>query len=187
MIISSEPAHIIDLDLQKVAKRGLWVTLLTTIGLFALDLIIQFIVFQSLSISFSFWNVLFVIVGYVVLIVVHELFHLVGFRLFAGIPWKKMIVGVNLKLGIAYATTDEWMTNAAIRKALLLPFWTTGVIPAVIGLYFSDGVWLLLGGLLIGGAVGDFVMYYALRKFPDDWLVKDDPEQPRLYLHHPAK
>ncbi|MDW0111239.1 DUF3267 domain-containing protein [Sporosarcina aquimarina] len=187
MIASSQPEHIVDLDLQKVAKKGVWVTLITTVGLFTLDLIIQLIVYQSLSFSFSFWKVLFIIVGYVVLIVVHELFHLVGFRFFAGIPWKKMIVGVNLKLGIAYATTDEWMTNAAIRKALLLPFWTTGVIPAMIGLTLSDGVWLLLGGLLIGGAVGDFVMYYELRKFPDDWLVKDDPERPRLYLHRPVK
>ena len=45
-----------------------------------------------------------------------------------------MIVGVNLKLGVAYATTDKLMTNRAIRKALLLPFWTTGIVPALIGL-----------------------------------------------------
>ena len=41
-----------------------------------------------------------------------------------------MIVGVNFKLGIAYATTDKLMTNRAIRKALLLPFWMTGILPA---------------------------------------------------------
>lgn len=178
-------AHIVDLDLHKVAKTGLWVTLWVTIGIFGCDLLLQLAVHQKLTFSFSFWKVLFVIIGYIVLIVVHELFHLLGFRVFAGVPWRKMIIGVNLKLGIAYATTDEWMTNAAIRKALLLPFWTTGVLPTVVGLYLSDGVWLLLGGLLIGGAVGDFAMYKELKQFPDDWLVKDDPERPRLYLYEP--
>ncbi|MBD7909574.1 DUF3267 domain-containing protein [Sporosarcina gallistercoris] len=186
MLASREPAHIVDLDLQIVAKKGLWVTLWVTLGIFVFDSLIQLGIQQELTISFSFWKVLFVILGYIVLIVVHELFHLLGFRVFAGVPWRKMIIGVNLKLGIAYATTDEWMTNAAIRKALLLPFWTTGVIPTIIGLYLSDGVWLLLGGLLIGGAVGDFAMYKELKQFPDDWLVKDDPERPRLYLHEPA-
>lgn len=186
MLVSSEPAYIVDLDLQRVAKTGLWVTLWTTVGLFALDILIQLIIQRELAFSFSFWKILFVVMGYIVLIVVHELFHLLGFRIFADIPWRKMIVGVNLKLGIAYATTDEWMTNAAIRKALLLPFWTTGVIPAAVGLYLSDGVWLLFGGLLIGGAVGDFAMYKELKQFPDEWLVKDDPERPRLYLHKPG-
>ena len=51
-----------------------------------------------------------------------------------------MIVGVNLKMGIAYATTDQLMTNRAIRKALLLPFWMTGIVPAIIGLYIGSGL-----------------------------------------------
>ena len=185
MIPSKEPAHIVDLDLQKVAKQGLWVTVGVTIGLFLVDWLLQLIVSKELSFSFSIWKVFAIVGGYLGLIVLHELFHLLGFRLFAGVPWRKMIIGAHLKLGIAYATTDEWMTNGAIRKALLLPFWTTGVLPAVIGLYTSNGVWLLLGGLLIGGAVGDFAMHKELRQFPNDWLVKDDPERPRLYVHEP--
>ena len=42
---------------------------------------------------------------------------------FLGIAW---IIGVNLKMGIAYATTDIPLTNRAMKKALLLPFWMTG-------------------------------------------------------------
>ena len=94
-----------------------------------------------------------------------------------------MKVGVNLKLGIAYATTDKLMTNRAIRKALLLPFWMTGIVPALIGLYIGSGVLIVLSALLIGGAVGDFAMYKELKKLPDDWLIKDDPQLPRLYVY----
>lgn len=187
MKVSEQPSEIIDLDLPKVARHGMWLTAGSVAVLFAADLLIQLVLGNSLTFSLSVWDVLAVIVGYIVLIVVHELFHLVGFRLFAGVPWRKMVVGVNLRLGIAYATTDEWMTNRAIRKALLLPFWMTGVIPALVGLYLADGVWLWLGGLLIGGAAGDFAMYRELRRYPDDWFVKDDPERPRLYLHEPTE
>ena len=92
-----------------------------------------------------------------------------------------------MKLGIAYATTDQLMTNGAIKKALLLPFWTTGVVPAIIGLYFGNGTIILLAALLIGGAAGDFAMYKELRKLPNDWLIKDDPQLPRLYVYAPER
>ena len=91
-------------------------------------------------------------------------FILLGFRVFGGVPWKKMIVGVNLKMGIAYATTDQLMTNRAIRKALLLPFWMTGILPALIGLYIGSGLLVSLSALLIGGAAGDFAMYKELKE-----------------------
>ena len=98
-----------------------------------------------------------------------------------------MKVGVNLKLGIAYATTDKLMTNRAIRKALLLPFWLSGILPAIIGLYIGSGVLIVLAALLIGGAAGDFAMYKQLKQLPDDWLIKDDPALPRLYVFSPER
>lgn len=180
---SSEPDKIIEIDLPKVAKRGLMLTFLSLIGLIILRMLIE----GEFTFSITIWSVLFFVVGYVVLIVLHELFHLLGFRVFGKVPWKSMVVGMNLKLGIAYATTDRLMTNKAIRKALLLPFWTTGVVPAIIGLAFGNGIWLTLAAFLIGGAAGDFAMHKELKKLPDDWLVKDDPEEPKLYLFEPGR
>jgi hypothetical protein len=176
-----EPNKVIDIDLQAVAKRSLLITVLSLVVLLALKMIIV----KEFSFTITWWSVAFFIIGYVVLIVLHELFHLLGFRIFAGVPWKRMIIGVNLKLGVAYATTDLPMTNRAIRKALLLPFWTTGIVPALIGLSIGNGLVVGLAALLIGGAAGDFAMYKELRKLPDDWLVKDDPELPRLYVYAP--
>ncbi|MCZ2259046.1 DUF3267 domain-containing protein [Sporosarcina sp. G11-34] len=178
-----EPDKVIDIDLPVVAKKGLYITGLALIIL----LVIHFVLEKGMYIRLSFISILLFIVGYVLLIVLHELFHLLGFRLFAGVPWRKMVVGVNLKLGIAYATTDELMSNKEIRKALLLPFWMTGILPALIGLYIGSGVVIVLSALLIGGAVGDFVMYKELKKLPDNWFIKDDPELPRLYVFSPKK
>ena len=177
----NRPDHIVELDLPKVAKFSMLLTGVALVLLFAVKVWID----KGLSIEITLWNTLLFIVGYVVLIVLHEGFHLLGFRIFGNVPWKRMVVGVNWKMGVAYATTDQLMTNRAIRKALLLPFWTTGVVPAIAGLAMSNGLLLGLAAFLIGGAAGDFAMYRELRKLPDEWLVKDDPEMPKLYLFRP--
>lgn len=177
------PDKIIEIDLPKVAKSSLVLTASAFVLLWFLKIVIE----RDFSFSLSLWTVVFFIIGYILLIILHELFHLLGFRVFGDVPWKKMIVGVNLKMGIAYATTDQLMTNRAIRKALLLPFWTTGILPAFIGLYIGSGLLVSLSALLIGGAAGDFAMYKELKELPDNWVVKDDPELPKLYVYSPDK
>ena len=170
---------IVELDLKKIAIQSLWLTFLPLIGL----LLIRGLLQGGLFLSFSLWYFVYALVGYILLIVIHEFFHLLGFRVFCKVPWKNMAYGVNLKMGVAYATADQLMDNKGIRKALLLPFWMTGVLPAVIGLYLNDGVLLVLGAALIGGAAGDFAMYKELKKYPDDAMIKDDPELPKLYIY----
>ena len=182
MIELPAPDEIVDVDLSMIAKKGLLLTAIPLAVLLLIHFIIEGFYFKLTGYTF----VLFV-GGYVVLIVLHEFLHLFGFRVFANVPWKRMKVGINLKAGIAYATTDKLMTNRAIRKALLLPFWLTGILPALIGLYIGSGVLVVLSALLIGGAVGDFAMYNQLKKLPDDWLIKDDPQLPRLYVYSPER
>ena len=177
-----EPNEIVDVDLSTLAKKGIFLTVIP-LGFL---LLFHFMI-EGFYIYLNAYTILLFIVGYVVLIVLHEFFHLLGFRIFANVPWKRMKVGIDLKAGIAYATTDKLMTNRAIRKALLLPFWLTGILPALIGLYMGSGVLVVLSALLIGGAVGDFAMYNQLKKLPDDWLIKDDPQLPRLYVYSPER
>lgn len=182
---SREPVQTIELDLHKIAKQMFQWTGLS----FAVLFLIHFLVNRPFDYSLSFFfigkNMLLFIIGYIVLIVLHEFFHLLGFHLFSGVPWKSMKVGVNLKLGVAYATTNHFMTNRSIRKSLLLPFWLTGLLPTLIGLYADSSLLIILSTLLIGGAAGDFAMYKQLKKFPDDWLVQDHPTEPKLYLFTP--
>lgn len=175
------PNKIVEIDLPTVARQGLYLSGLALLLL----LIVHFIIAGRFYFSFTLFTALLLLTGYIILIILHEFFHLFGFRLFGNVPWKQMKVGVNLKLGIAYATTDKLMTNKAIRKALLLPFWLTGVVPALVGLSIGSGILIILAAFLIGGAAGDFAMYKELKKLPDDWLVKDDPALPKLYVYAP--
>ena len=178
----STPDQVIELDLPRVAKQSIYFTILPLIILLPLHFWLK----GGMYFSFTFFSIILLTGGYILLVILHEFFHLFGFRVFANVPWKRMKVGVNLKQGIAYATTDKLMTNRAIRKALLLPFWMTGILPALIGLYINSGMLIVLASCLIGGAAGDFAMYKELKKSPDHWLIKDDPKLPRLYVFNPT-
>ncbi len=170
---------VVDLNLRKIATVNLWATILLSILFFIFNSLIH----NSFSISISLWSFLFFCAGYIFLIVLHEVFHLIGFMMFGHVKYKELDYGVNLKLGIAYATTSKPLKNSAMKKALLLPFWTTGVLPSVIGFILHSNLLVLLGAFLIAGAVGDFYMYKELRKYPNDSLVKDDPQLPKLYVY----
>ncbi|MDS9471845.1 DUF3267 domain-containing protein [Sporosarcina pasteurii] len=184
---SPKPNHIVELDLSRIVKQMFYLTGFSFLILFVL----QIAIYQAFSYTFTLLTVSLDIIifsaSYLVLIILHEFFHLLGFRIFSNVPWRNMKVGVNLKLGIAYATTPQLMTNQEIRKSLLLPFWMTGVLPAVIGLITDSTMLIALAALLIGGAAGDFSMYKQLKKLPDDWLIKDHPTEPKLYLFNPAE
>lgn len=172
--------HIIELDMKKMAKANLWATLWLTI----LFIIINSIIHQGFTVSITFLNFIVFVISYLVLIALHEIFHLIGFVLFGKVKLKELDYGVNLKLGVAYATTSKPLENHIMRKALMLPFWTTGVLPSIIGFYVNSYLVVILGAFLIAGAVGDFFMYKELKKYPNNSLVIDDPELPKLYIYN---
>ncbi|WPK13939.1 DUF3267 domain-containing protein [Lysinibacillus louembei] len=167
---------IVELNMPKIAKLNIWLTIILVI---TFTIVYKIMYGQT---NFSFLTMLVVAVLYIIFIVLHEAFHLIGFMMFGGAKFKELDYGINLKLGIAYATTVKPLTNSAMKKALLLPFWTTGVFPTILGFYIESFAFVLTGALLIAGAVGDFAMYKELRKFPNNVLVKDDPQLPKLYI-----
>ncbi|MGM9950803.1 MAG: DUF3267 domain-containing protein [Lysinibacillus sp.] len=173
---------IIQLDLPKVIKQNIIWTVVASILFISLNFALQP---QKLNLSFGSIILSVILFGcyYVLLIVLHEAFHLLGFVVFGRVPIRSLSYGIDLERGIAYATTTERMPNAAMKKALLLPFWTTGVMPTLIGFCLNDYTIILVGAFLIAGAVGDFAMYKELRKFPDDAQVQDDPKEPKLYVY----
>lgn len=175
----------IALNIDKMIRQNIMWSIILVLALPLLNYIIQ----PRMYWDFSFWSIVSTIgwffVAYTVLIVLHEACHLIGFVVYGNAPWSSLSYGLDLEKGIAFATTSKLLPNRAMKKALLLPFWLTGVVPTVYGFYVDNYLWIVVGALLIAGAVGDFAMYKALRKFPKDALVKDDPEHPTLYIYPP--
>lgn len=177
------PTRIIELHMDEIAPKALWFNAALLIAFAAAYHFLN----EPLSLRFSLGGTCLFLVGYVVLIVVHELFHLVGFVLFGKVPVSSLSYGLDLKMGIAYATTKSPIQNHAMRKVLLLPFWTTAFIPTVAGFWIDSQVLVLLGAMLTAGAFGDFLMYRELRKEKNAAWIIDDPSLPRLHIydHYP--
>ncbi|MDN7242576.1 DUF3267 domain-containing protein [Planococcus sp. N028] len=180
-----QPDRIIELKIEEIASKFLWANVLLLVLLAALY---HFFV-APLSFRFSFLGIAFFIIGYFMLIVLHELFHLIGFVIFGKAAISSLNYGIDLKLGIAFATTTTPVQNKTMRKVLLLPFWTTAVFPALLGFWLENQILVLLGAMLAAGALGDFWMYRELLKERKDAWVLDDPALPRLniYENYPNK
>lgn len=172
-------ARVIELKLEEIAPKLLWINvLLVTVFAAAYHLFTE-----PLSFGFSILGIAYFIVGYIVLIVLHELFHLIGFVVFGKVALSSLKYGVELSKGYAYATSSSPLKNKAMRKVLLLPFWTTAVVPTIIGFWIEDQILVLLGAMLAAGAAGDFLMYRKLRKEKDEAWILDDQSLPRLYVY----
>ena len=174
--------YIIELDIHKLAKQNIIWTITLSILFLMINITLQPQHFDFSLVS-SILSIVYFAISYIVLIVLHEAFHLIGFVIFGKRPFSSLSYGVDLQKGMAYATTTERISNASMKKALLLPFWMTGVIPTIIGFFVNSNLIILVGAFLIAGAIGDFTMYKELRKFPKDSLVEDDPKEPKLYVY----
>ncbi|GEK31241.1 diaminopimelate epimerase [Kurthia zopfii] len=170
-----------ELDMEALAKPVLKWTLILSILFVGIHYLIN--PFPSFSISGFLLSILFIIGEYILLIFLHEICHLIGFYVFCGSSISQLKMGLDLKIGIAYATTTQFMRNKDARKALLLPFWLTGVLPLIAGIYYDQLTLTLVSAWLIVGAYGDFAMYKKLRTVPSSIYVLDDSTQPKLHLY----
>src|SRR5699024_11122044 len=158
-----------------ILKLSLYITLGSLVMLFGLKWLFHSLPTFSFSLRSFLSSVLIISIGYILLIVLHEFFHLLGFHLFGKVPWKSMKVGAGLKQGIAYASTTTHMPSYAVKKALSLPCVMTGLVPAIIGIGLVHNSLLNISALLPGDDAGDFSKYHPLKKYPTNWMIKDDP------------
>jgi len=174
--------YIIELDIYKLATQNIIWTIILSVLFLTMNITLQPQHFDFSLIS-TISSIFYFAIAYIVLIVLHEACHLIGFVIFGKTTLSSLSYGVDLQKWLAYATTTARISNASMKKALLLPFWITGVIPTMIGFYMNSNLLIVVGAFLIAGAIGDFIMYKELRKFPNNALIKDDPALPKLYVY----
>lgn len=180
MKLPREPDQIIAFDMKNMQIQMLILTIAAIIAGFIAAKIIH----SEVSISISFFKFLAFLAYYLIGIILHECFHLLGFMLWGKCRWSDLVYGINRELGVAYAGTKKTLRSHAMKKALLLPFWLTGLLPFLIGIYLNSGALIGASALLIGGAAGDFAMYNQLRKLKSGAYIIDDLEKPQLYVYY---
>lgn len=115
------------------------------------------------------------ILALVVLLLVHELLHGLGWKLAGGFGWRQVSFGIDRRLN-PYTHIKVPMTARAYRLGGLLPGLVTGVLPTLAGWIIRSGVVTLIGAFMLAGAVGDLIILWAIRGVPGDALVIDHPK-----------
>lgn len=167
---SAAPSHQLDLSVP-VHELPRWVWMLS-LTLMIAPLIPYAIHYGLLTLLYNM-NPLSILLGFAVLIVLHEGTHAIGWKVASGLPWSAFTFGFAWRALAPYCHAKEPMGVTAYRIGGILPLLITGLIPWLIGLALGDAVITTLGTLLIAGAVGDIYVLWSLRNVPSSARVID--------------
>lgn len=122
------------------------------------------------------------VIGFVIMLTVHELFHGLGFSVFGARPRY----GVSLRKGVAFASAAHmYLPRSAYLVVALLPLAGISLISILIMPFVSGEsrtLVILIAAANVGGAVGDLWFTYICLRMPASLLIRDFGEGAELYL-----
>ena len=119
-------------------------------------------------------------IGYIVLIVAHELVHGLTWSFFSPNHWKDIDFGFIVKTMNPYCTCGEPLEKGQYILGAMMPLLVTGIIPTVIAFLIGSFPFLLVGLSLIIGAGGDIMLVLKLlrfRTYAKEILIYDHPTE----------
>ena len=126
-----------------------------------------------------------VIIPALILVVVHEVLHAIGWKFAGGLSFRDFKFGIAWKTLSPYCHASQPMAARAYRIGAILPGIVLGLLPVVISTLTGDGFLAIIGALLTAGAVGDVYVLWLLRDVPSDARVIDHPERAGcIVLYH---
>lgn len=152
---------------EKYYKFELDVTKMNVIVLLA------FIPFGILMFIFSdffsntFDNFYIVFSGLILVFLIHELFHGIGYSLFVK-DKSKIKYGIALEKGVLYAMCQDVISKPGIIVSLLFPLIFLTLILGIIGILINNSVIVFLAIVNLLGAVGDIMMATLAIRLPKD-------------------
>jgi Putative zincin peptidase len=158
--------------------------LLLLLGLFGFDWLgrtLPLAGFDPLADIGSIGGVLALLVGAVIMLIIHELFHGLGFMVFGAKPRY----GLALNKGVAYAAADNYyLTRNAYLVVAMLPL--VGITSlCILAMATSHGQWRtfwgIIGALNLSGAVGDLWFFWECLKRSPQALVRDFGEGAEIF------
>lgn len=161
----------------------LWANLLAVV-LFAVVAVAGWAIMYSLWDNLHFGGIdsLIFLVGIVLGLVVHELVH--------GVTWLLLLkkgfshLSFGLMTGAVYCHIDVPMDKRKYVIGALMPLLLVGVVPWVAAILSGSLTWMLVGAVMISGAIGDIMIVWTLRSEPASTLVYDHPSEVGCYVYH---
>jgi len=130
----------------------------------------------------SFKGLVIFIVGYIILMFLHEGIHAIGFIVFGKAKKEDVSFGVIIKQGMIYCTTKKPLLASAYKISVILPLIITGLIPLIVVIISGHFNYIFLFSLLVSGAAGDITMFNRIKRLNKNQLILDHPKAPAYYL-----
>ncbi len=111
-------------------------------------------------------------VGYILLIFMHEVLHLVGYIFSGKAKISEVKLGVLWKHLTPYAHCKIPIRIKAYRISVLLPI-VLGIVPLIYAFLNGNDYWFFIGLFMTIGSLGDLIILWILRKYSADVLVQD--------------
>ncbi|MBO6047816.1 MAG: DUF3267 domain-containing protein [Erysipelotrichaceae bacterium] len=165
----------------EIKSFNIWIIIVGGMISIALTFIFMMnVTLEQIKDAYSLRGLIIVLIGYVVLIVVHELIHGFFFGLFAKRGFKAIQFGVNIKKGIAYCYCGDSLTKGQYIIGCMMPGLLLGLIPLVIAFITHSWLIYILSLCMTLGASGDAAILYKL-------LTTKIDAQDIVYMDHPTE
>lgn len=181
----SNNVKIVSLNENKIMKQ----TIIATIILSILFILINYYLHPEFSFSIFrfFLGVVIYLVVSLLLVLVNEILNLLGYRFRCKVAATSLSLSIHLDKGLVFSKTTEKIKNGQYQSVFLTSFTITGVIPLAIAFSVGSYSLLLASASFIAGGLANFIGIFKLRKFPDDVLVQDVPEQYSVHVYFEDK
>jgi len=113
----------------------------------------------------------------------HELIHAIGFKIFGKINSANIKIGIQWKSLTPYATCLKPMKVGDYRLSCLAPAIILGIIPGIIAIIFKLNWLLIYAAIFTIASVGDFIIYWLIRKVKNGQLVQDHEFRAGCYVY----
>ncbi len=177
----SNNIHTISFNERKIMKQ----TVILTIILSILFVSINYILHPEFTfnvIRFLLGILIFIGVSFL-LVVINEILNLLGYKYRCKVPRETLSLAIHLEKGLIYTTTTEKIRNGHYQSVFLTSFMIAGIIPLAFAFAFGSYPLLLASASFIAGGLANFKGLLKLRKFPDNALIKDLPEQFTVHVY----
>lgn len=151
---------------------------------FVVSLIINIMVFDtSQTITGKiYFDLLILISSIIMLLIMHEGIHALGFIIFGKLNAKDIGFGIIPKQGMIYCTAKKPMKAKEYMVALILPIIFTGIIPLIVSTVWGNYIWIFVFSIMVSGGAGDIIMFNQVRKLDKNQMILDHPKAPAYYL-----
>ena len=184
---TSEPEEIPQVEGYTTEKRtiSMLAANIWAIGVLLAFMAIGWLLIISIHDPVDYRNMLILILAILLAIVVHELIHGITWMTVTHSSFKHLSFG--LLPGGVYCHIDVPMKKRAYVVGALMPLMLLGVLPFIVSLFSGSVALMFFGATMIGTAMGDVLIVWAIRKESPDTMVYDHPTEPGCVLYHPSE